>query len=54
MVACVFFVTLQDISLDAMAIKELKKASLVGMLQSVMQTTGVLIGSACFLKLTSI
>lgn len=46
----VSFVTMQDISLDAMAIKEMKIPHLVGRTQTIMQTGGFIIGSLVFLK----
>ena len=54
MVASVFFIALQDISLDALAIKELKVPNMVGMLQSIMSTLGVIVGSVFLLKSTSL
>ena len=49
----VFFITLQDISLDAVAIKELRIPYLAGLLQGIMQTVGMIIGGLLLLKLTS-
>ena len=49
----IIFLTLQDISLDAMAIKELRVPYLAGMTQAIMQTCGFVIGGLIFLKLTS-
>ena len=54
MVLSVFFIALQDISLDALAIKELKIPNLVGMLQAIMSTLGVIFGSVFLLKSTSL
>ena len=53
MVTCVFCISLQDISLDAMAIKELKIPNLVGILQAIMMTLGIITGSVFLLKSTS-
>lgn len=53
LICIVFLITLQDISLDALAIKELRLPHLVGFLQAIMQTSGVIIGSLLLLKLTS-
>ena len=53
MVATVFFIALQDISLDALAIKELKIPNLVGILSTVSQTIGGIFGSFFLLKMTS-
>lgn len=53
LIAIVFLITLQDISLDALAIKELRTPHLVGFLQAIMQTSGGIIGSLLLLKLTS-
>ena len=54
MFLAVFFIGLQDISLDAMAIKELRTPHLVAMLQAILQTTGVIFGSLILLKLSSL
>jgi hypothetical protein len=49
----IFFLTLQDISLDAVAIKELRVPYLAALLQGIMQTVGLVVGGLCFLKATS-
>ena len=49
----ILFITLQDISLDAMAIKELRIPYLAGMTQAILQTCGIILGGLIFLKLTS-
>ena len=48
-----FFITLQDISLDAMAIKELRIPYLAGITQAILQTCGIVLGGLIFLKFTS-
>ncbi len=49
----IFFVTLQDISLDALALKELKVSRIISLIQATSQGAGVLFGSLLVLKLTS-
>lgn len=47
---CIFFISLEDISTDALAIKELHSASLPSLLVSIMQPVGSIFGSIFFLK----
>jgi hypothetical protein len=54
LISITFLITLQDISLDALAIKELRLPHLVGFLQAIMQTMGIILGSLFLLKLTSL
>ena len=49
----IFFITVQDISVDGLAIKELKVPHLVAMLQGVAQTFGIVIGGLILIKATS-
>ena len=49
----IFFVTLQDISLDSLAKKELKHAHITSSVSVTNQLTGNIIGSMLLLKLTS-
>ena len=53
MVTAMFFVALQDISLDSLAIKELRIPHLVGAVQAIFQSIGMVSGSMLLLKLTS-
>jgi hypothetical protein len=48
-----FFVSLQDIALDSLAIKELKVPHLATMISTVYQSFGLIFGSMLLLKLTS-
>ena len=50
----VFFLAIQDISLDSLSIKEIKSAQRSSMLQSIAQPLGTVVGSLFLLKLTSI
>lgn len=47
-------ITLQDISLDAMTIKELKSPYIAAMTQAIMQTIGMVVGGLAFLKASSL
>lgn len=49
----VFFISLQDIALDAVAIKELRIPYLAAMLQGILQTVGIVVGGLMLLKCTS-
>jgi MFS family permease len=49
----IFFLTLQGISLDAVAIKELKIPTLTALIQGITKTVGLVVGGLCFLKATS-
>lgn len=50
----IFLVSLEDISTDALAIKELQCPKLVSLLQSLFQQLGIVFGSIIFLKLISV
>jgi hypothetical protein len=49
----VFFISLEDISTDALAVKELKNAEKASFLQASMQQVGSIVGSLVFMKLIS-
>lgn len=49
----VFFISLEDISTDALAVKELKNPERASFLQASMQQVGSIIGSLVFMKLIS-
>jgi hypothetical protein len=48
-----FFISLQDISLDALSVKELRIPYLASLYQSTMETVGLVFGSFVLLKSTS-
>lgn len=49
-----FTLSLQDISVDALCLKELKSAKMMGMIQAAGQSTGAIIGGLIILKSTSL
>jgi hypothetical protein len=49
----VFFISLEDISTDALAVKELKDPERASFLQAALQQVGSIIGSLVFMKLIS-
>lgn len=47
------FLTIQDISLDSLSLKETRSAEKASLIQSISQPFGTVIGSLVLLKLTS-
>lgn len=54
LVATVLFITIQDISLDSLAIKEIKSPEQASIVQSVAYSFGTVVGSLILLKFTSL
>ena len=53
LIIAIFFITVQDISVDGLGIKELKVPYWVAMLQTVAQKIGIVFGGLVLLKATS-